>query len=161
MRKMSCKPLIRRAASAALGLTAIVATAFAFPGVAQAASDHSISGETWSSSTEWYWSATIRTKSGSGDVKVNISTTPCWYNPNISGNPCTTYDSMKWQLATSGSTSTTSGTVISGSYTTGIQRKSTTTIVYLANGKQFRNVFARGTSCFVNCKHTFSGTQYY
>jgi len=158
---MSSTPSICRAASAALGFIAIVAMIFVFPGAAQAASSHSISGETWSSSTEWYWSATIRTKSGSGNVQVNISTTPCWYNPNVSGNPCTEYDSMKWQLATSGSTSTTSGTVISGSYTTGIERNSTTTIVYLSSGTQFRNVFARGTSCFVNCKHTFSGTETY
>ena len=152
MRKISWSSPVRRVTVAVLGLTAIAATTFAFPGAAQAASDHSISGETWSSASEWYRSATVRTKAGTGNVNVTSSTTPRWFN---SSGQVSSYDTMKWQLINS------SGGVISGSYKTGITRNSTKTLTSLTNGTQFRNEFARGTTCFNNCSHTFSGTQYY
>ncbi len=62
---------------------------------------------------------------------------------------------MKWQLLNP------DGSVISGSYTTGIDRNETVTIASLSNGRQFRNAFARGHACFTNCRHTFDGTEYY
>jgi hypothetical protein len=154
MRSKLLSNLIRLAAITSLGLTTIVATNVATPGVALAASNHAASGETWSSAFEWYRSTNVRVKAGTGRVSVNLSVMPCW----ISGatGQCGQWDTMKWQLINS------SGGVISGSYRTGIlQGQSQTIIGSLANGTQFRNEFARGLSCFTQCRHTFSGTQYY
>lgn len=34
-------------------------------------------------------------------------------------------------------------------------------IYSLANGSQFKNSFARPSTCTSNCGHSFAGTQYY
>jgi hypothetical protein len=154
MRSRALSNLIRLAAIAALGMATIVATNVATPGVALAAANHTASGETWSAAYEWYRSTNVRTKAGTGVVRVNLERTPCW----ISGatGQCGQWDTMKWQLINS------SGGVISGSYTTGIsQGQSEIIISSLGNGVQFRNEFARGTSCFTGCSHRFHGIQYY
>jgi hypothetical protein len=136
---------IRLAIGAAASGMLMVA-ALIIPGAALAASNHSISGETWSSASVWYTSATVRTKSGDGNPTLKFTSLPRFSSGN---NDC-----IKWRYvdASDGSypgTDTMCSTGTSYSYW------------YMWNGDQFKNSFARETTCFSGCSHTFAGTQYY
>ncbi|MFI2666026.1 hypothetical protein [Micromonospora carbonacea] len=121
--------------------------ALALPGIAQAASNHAISGETWSSNSEWYTSATYRTKVGDGNVKISFTKLPRFSDGD--------YDDLKWRYIDN------AGSILGGSHYTFSSVGTTYTNWYMWDGNQFRNSFARGTACFSGCDHTFSGTQNY
>lgn len=146
MDRSSFGGLIRRLAPAAASALATIMV-LAMPGSAHAASDHAISGDTWSSQSEWYTSANYRTKSGDGNVKINFSQLP-----RFSGGA---NDGIKWRYIAN------NGSVIGGSEYSMYSLNTWYTHWYLFNGYQFRNSFARTTSCTSGCNHHFSGTQNY
>lgn len=119
----------------------------ALPGVAHAVVWADISGATYSYSTVWYTSTNYRTKSENGNVHIRFDKLPRF----ASG----TYDAIKWRYIAN------NGSVIGGSHYTIWNVDTWDTHWYMGQGQQFRNSFARQTTCTVNCDHSFSGDQVY
>jgi hypothetical protein len=113
-----------------------------------AATDVAISGSTYSSNDTWYLSSTYRTVTSvdGGYVSINIDVAP-----KLNTNQP---DYLQWRLHLG-----------PGNYTQvfGLSQDPnawTSLGYYGPPGRQFKNVFARGTTCN-NCNHNFSGNMTY
>ncbi|WP_213452255.1 hypothetical protein [Rhizomonospora bruguierae] len=117
-----------------------------FPTAAWADYRVPISGDTWSDSGVWYTSATWRTVSFADGpyVSINISKAP----KLRSGSP----DYIKWRIKVTDDGPTYAINQTASTYTD--------LGYYGPPGTQFRNKFARGTTCS-NCDHSFSGRMTY
>ncbi|MEU7923472.1 hypothetical protein [Micromonospora zamorensis] len=125
-----------------------MAASLAIAAPAQAASWHGISGDTWSDSNKWYTSSTIRQKSGEGPVWIKFSRMPRFSSGTVDG--------IKWELIPVGASGTLTGKLV-------MYNEGTTYELHggMANYKQFKNSFARTSTCTSNCGHGFAGEQLY
>ncbi|MDI1459545.1 hypothetical protein QEZ54_01060 [Catellatospora sp. KI3] len=147
--RTAARGVMRRLVPAVTSAIAMIMV-IALPGVAHAASDHAVSGDTWSWSSEWYISTTYRTKSGDGNAKIKFSELPLL---DGSSRPV---DGIKWRYIAN------NGSVVGGSEFSMYSLNTWYTHWYLSNGFQFRNSFARTTTCTnPGCNHHFAGTQNY
>jgi hypothetical protein len=132
-----------------LGVIGVIMTMTLFGAAsAQAASDHTISGSTFSSSEAWYYSTNVRTKEGAGNITARFSERPKLGNGNS--------DLLKFAVV-----EVNSNVLIPGASIQYFDSSTSRTLATnVPNAKTFRNAYARYTTCN-NCNHNFAGVERY
>lgn len=128
----------------------IVAVVLLIPGVASATSGwRAVSGTTWSDSNRWFTSSLYRTVDGPGCIWTQL-----WFSQlPVKSNG--TVDQIKWRLIDN------DGSILRGD-TYYIGDFNSHNLQVLCSGRQFRNSFARYTTCQVSgCNHDFAAIEYY